>query len=98
MAVRLLHEQDIGIAAELSAEAGWNQTSDDWRMLLRLSPEGCFGIDADSRLVSTATLICYGSQLAWIGMVLTNGRYRRRGFARSLLLHAIACADHIVRA
>lgn len=93
--VRLLQEQDIAIAAELSAEAGWNQTADDWRMLLRLNPENCFGIEAVGRLVSTATLSCYGRQLAWIGMVLTTRAYRRRGFARALLLHAIARADQL---
>ncbi len=93
--VRLLDEQDIPIASQLSAEAGWNQTEDDWRVLLRLSPENCFGIDADGVLVATATLICYGKQLAWIGMVLTNRAYQRRGFARTLLLHAIARADQL---
>ncbi|HEV8037669.1 MAG TPA: GNAT family N-acetyltransferase [Bryobacteraceae bacterium] len=93
--MRLLGQQDIAVAAELSADAGWNQTPDDWRMLLQLNPENCFGIDADGQLVSTATLICYGVQLAWIGMVLTNRNYRRRGFARSLLLHAIQRADEL---
>jgi GNAT superfamily N-acetyltransferase len=93
--MRLLQEQDIDIAAELSAEAGWSQTADDWRMLLRLNPENCFGIDADGRLVSTATLMCYGKQLGWIGMVLTTTAYRRRGFARTLLLHTIARADQL---
>src|SRR5580700_5178240 len=93
--MRLLREQDIAVAAELSAEAGWNQTPDDWRMLLQLNPENCFGIDADGQLVSTATLTCYGVQLAWIGMVLTSRNYRRRGFARSLLLRAIQRADEL---
>lgn len=32
--VRILQEQDIAIATGLSAEAGWNQTPDDWRTLL----------------------------------------------------------------
>ena len=50
VAVRLLQEQDIAIAMELSAEAGWNQTPDDWRTLLQLAPDGCFGIDADGRV------------------------------------------------
>ncbi len=93
--MRLLVEQDTPIASKLSAEAGWNQTEDDWRMLLRLSPENCFGIDADGVLVATATLICYGKQLGWIGMVLTTRAYQRRGFARTLLLHTIARADHL---
>ena len=64
-------------------------------MLLRLNPGNCFGIDADGRLVSTATLMCYGTQLGWVGMVLTNQTYRRRGFARTLLLHAIERADQL---
>ncbi len=93
--LRPLQQQDIAIAAELSAEAGWNQTADDWRMLLQLNPENCFGIETDGRLVSTATLICYGRQLGWIGMVLTTRDYRRRGFARALLLHAIERADQL---
>jgi predicted GNAT family N-acyltransferase len=93
--MRLLRQQDIVVAAQLSAEAGWNQTPDDWRMLLQLNPENCFGIDADGQLVSTATLTCYGVQLAWIGMVLTSRNYRRRGFARSLLLRAIQRADEL---
>lgn len=94
-AVRLLQEQDIAIASRLSSEAGWNQTAEDWRMLLDLAPEGCFGIDADDRLVATATLVCYGRDLAWIGMVLTDSNYRRRGFARKLLQHTIDRADDL---
>jgi len=94
-AVRLLDEQDTPIAYRLSCEAGWNQTENDWRMLLRLSPENCFGIDADGRLVATATLICYGKQLAWIGMVLTHRAYQRRGFARTLLQSTIDRADEL---
>lgn len=93
--VRLLQEQDIAIASRLSSDAGWNQTAEDWRMLLELAPEGCFGIDADDRLVATATLICYGRDLAWIGMVLTDSNYRRRGFARKLLQHTIDRADEL---
>lgn len=93
--IRLLQEQDIVIAAELSSEAAWNQTHDDWRMLLRLAPQSCFGIDADGRLVSTTTLFCFPRRLGWIGMVLTNSAYQRRGFARKLLLHVIECADRL---
>ena len=93
--IRLLNEQDIPVAAQLSAQVGWNQTHDDWRMLLRLGPENCFGVDADGCLVSTATLVTYGRELGWIGMVLTNPAYRRRGFARKLLVHAIDRADRL---
>jgi len=58
-------------------------------MLLELAPQTCFGIEQDRRLVSTATLVCYGRRLAWIGMVLTHPEYRGRGFAHALEIHAV---------
>ena len=91
--LRLLNSGDLAAAFELSASAGWNQTVEDWSMLMELAPEGCFGIEADGRLVSTTTLVCYGQRLAWIGMVLTNAEYRGRGFARRLLAEALDRAD-----
>lgn len=91
--VRMLHSDDLCAAVELSTIAGWNQTVDDWRMLLDLAPEGCFGIDADGKLVATTTLFSYGQQLAWVGMVLTKPEYRGRGFARTLVSHAMETAD-----
>lgn len=91
--VRALRAEDIPAALELSCEAGWNQTADDWRMLLELEPEGCFAVDYDGELAATATLVCYGRRLAWLGMVLTREGCRRRGFASALISHALAIAD-----
>ena len=91
----MLCTDDLSAAVELSTIAGWNQTLDDWRMLLDLAPEGCFGIDADGRLVSTTTIFSYGQQLAWVGMVLTRPEYRGRGFARTLVAHALESADSL---
>jgi GNAT superfamily N-acetyltransferase len=91
--LRLLRHSDLNGAMELSRLAGWNQTSDDWEMLLRLEPEGCFAIEFDHRIVATTTLLCYGTNLAWIGMVLTRPEYRRRGFARRLMEAALECAS-----
>ena len=69
----------------LSGSAGWNQTEQDWRRMLELSPELCLGIALDGKLVASATALCYGTTLAWIGMVLTLPEYRGRGLARRLL-------------
>lgn len=69
----------------LSAAAGWNQTADDWLRLLDLAPEGCFGVEADGRIAASATVITYGRELAWIGMVLTLPEYRGRGYATLLM-------------
>ncbi len=90
---RTLTLEDLAAAVELSSVAGWNQTADDWRMLLDLAPASCFGIEVDGQLVSTTTLLCYGKRLAWIGMVLTKPEYRGRGYARRLVAHALDYAD-----
>ena len=61
----------------------------DWRNLLALAPDGCFGIDCDGELRATTTAVCFGRELAWIGMVLTQQEYQRRGLARRLMEHAL---------
>jgi GNAT superfamily N-acetyltransferase len=92
--IRLMTEDDIADAFELSAMAGWNQTREDWRMLLELAPAGCFAIEVDRLVAATTTLLCHGARrLAWIGMVLTKPQYRHRGLARRLLAHALDQAD-----
>jgi GNAT superfamily N-acetyltransferase len=91
--VRRLAAPDLPAALGLSEQAGWNQTADDWRMLIDLAPEGCLAIEVDGELAATTTLLCYGRRLAWIGMVLTKKCYRGRGFARRLLTQALSLAD-----
>jgi GNAT superfamily N-acetyltransferase len=93
--LRKLTTADVAEALALSTEAGWNQTADDWRMLIELSPQGCIAIEFDGEVASTATLTCYGTKLAWIGMVLTRIKYRGRGFAMRLLKECLRLADEL---
>lgn len=93
--LRILRADDVPAAFQLSAQAGWNQTEEDWRMLLELSPEGCLGVEVDGNLVATTTLLCFGQRLAWIGMVLTKSDYQRRGLAKKLLRHCLEQADRM---
>lgn len=88
--IRLLRREDIPQAMRLKEAAGWNQTEEDWLNLIELEPEGCFALECDGKVVSTATAIRYGYELAWIGMVLTDPEYRGRGFARRLMEHTLA--------
>lgn len=82
----------------LSTAAGWNQTPEDWLRLLELEPGGCFGVEEDGRIVASATVITYGHELAWIGMVLTLPGYRGRGFATLLMRRCLGyCEDRQVR-
>lgn len=91
--IRTLEARDIPAALELSTAAGWNQTAEDWLMLMQLEPEGCLALECEGRLAATTTIVCYGRQLAWIGMVLTHSDFQRRGFARRLVESALALAE-----
>jgi len=94
--IRLLRESDIAAAMDLKRLAGWNQTETDWSTLLQLEPNGCFAAVLDDQLLGTTTTTSYGSQLAWIGMVLVRPERRRTGIATKLLQSALSYLEHKV--
>src|SRR4030095_72959 len=83
--IRLLGESDVTAAQRLRELAHWNQTGNDWRRLTRLEPDGCFCATDNGEVVATTTTTTYGRELAWIGMVLVDLEYRRRGLATRLM-------------
>lgn len=91
--IRPLGEADLPKAMRLKELAGWNQTGTDWLRLLRLEPRGCFAATEGGRLVGTVTTTTYGSKLAWIGMVLVDPSFRRRGIATRLMKAALSYLD-----
>jgi GNAT superfamily N-acetyltransferase len=88
--IRRMERADIPAGLRLCAQAGWNQTGADWLRLLHAEPDGCFVLGgADGAIRATVTTTVYGATLAWIGMMLVDTAYRRRGYARALLRHAL---------
>lgn len=87
--LRPLILSDLTFAHELSRAAGWNQTLTDWRRFLDLGEGGCFLAEHEGGPAGTATTICYGADLAWIGMVLVHPAFRQRGIGTALLHGAI---------
>ncbi|MBI5585737.1 MAG: GNAT family N-acetyltransferase [Deltaproteobacteria bacterium] len=84
-----LDERHLPAALNLSEQSHWNQNGQDWRRLFRSSPGGCFGAFLEGRLVGTVTTSVYGTQLAWIGMMLVDPDYRRRGIGTRLMQAAL---------
>jgi GNAT superfamily N-acetyltransferase len=80
---------DIDAAMRLKQAAGWNQTEQDWANVMALEPEGCWVWEQDALVVGSTTAICYGQELAWIGMVLVLPEHRGKGIARRLMEHAL---------
>jgi GNAT superfamily N-acetyltransferase len=87
--LRRLAPSDLGFAHALSRGAGWNQTRRDWERFLALAPQGCFLAETEGQPAGTATTTAYGKRLAWIGMVLVDPSFRRRGIGTALLEAAI---------
>ncbi len=84
-----MRETDVPAGFALSEEAGWNQTAEDWALLIRLGR--AFGIPgSEGRLVATGLAMPYPSAFGWIGMVIVHGPYRRRGLATRLMERSLA--------
>ena len=71
----------------LSAEAGWNQTAEDWRLMLALGEGFCLWADDGAPVASALTLPYDG--FAWLSMVLTTAPWRRRGLATRLVARCL---------
>ena len=99
--IRLLMFSDLEFAESLSRMAGWNQTYEDWQALLTCEPNGCFIAEWHGKPAGSVTTTCYGTDLAWIGMLLVHPQYRGRGIGRALLQHCLAylsdCAIRCVK-
>ncbi len=83
-----LQESDVAVGIALVEEAGWNQTAEDWLLMIRLGR--AFAISADGRLVATGLALPYPPDFGWISMVLVHGPFRRHGLATRLLERSIS--------
>ncbi|MCA9132769.1 MAG: GNAT family N-acetyltransferase [Planctomycetales bacterium] len=86
---RVFEPSDIDFALRVGAEAGWNQVAADWRRTLAHAPQGCFLATCDGQPAGTVTTTAYGTTLAWIGMMLVDPSFRRRGVATQLMNRSI---------
>lgn len=72
--------------------SGWNQLAPDWERLIKHEPTACFVMNDGKKIIGTVTTTCYGTQLAWIGMMLVHEKYRRQGIAKALIN---TCLEHL---
>jgi GNAT superfamily N-acetyltransferase len=93
MRLRVMTDQDVQAGLRLNTLAGWNQTSADWQLFLKQSPDGCFVAEVDGKVIGTAATIPYENRFAWIGMVLVDPEFRKAGIGTQLLHKTIEHLD-----
>jgi hypothetical protein len=87
--LKRLTEESIPGCMALSAEAGWNQTADDWAMFMRRGT--VFGLVDGGVPVASGAILPYPDDFAWISMVLVTAKRRRERIGTRIL--ETCCAE-----
>jgi len=87
--VRPMRPADIVYAMELSKAEGWNQTENDWKLLIESPQNVCLLAEWNKKIIGTTTAMNYANQMAWIGMVLVAKEYRGQGVSKLLLTNIL---------
>lgn len=89
LTVRRMRREDLPVVDALRRWENWNQTPRDLERFLDYEPEGCFLACWDDVPAGTVTTTAYGNELGWIGMMLVDPDYRRRGIATALIQRSL---------
>jgi GNAT superfamily N-acetyltransferase len=87
--VRSMQPGDIVYAMKLSNAEGWNQTEDDWKLLIESPQNVCLVAEYNKKIIGTTTAMNYANQIAWIGMVLVAKESRGQGVSKLLLTNIL---------
>jgi len=87
--VRPMQPGDIVYAMKLSNAEGWNQTENDWKLLIESPQNVCLVAEYNKKIIGTTTAMNYANQIAWIGMVLVAKESRGQGVSKLLLTNIL---------
>lgn len=86
--VKQMAVEDIEFAVRLTDTMNWNLTEHDFKFMMSLEPKGCFVLLHNSKRIGITTTISF-DKLGWIGNVIVDKNYRRKGAGSTLLKKAI---------
>jgi len=88
---------DLEDGLRLSRASGWNQTIEDWRLLVSLGP-GLFRVAVEEgRIVASGGAVRYGDALAWICMILVDPARRGHGIGTRIFDDVLDRTETLVR-
>jgi len=86
--IRTLTEADLEFAYKLNMAERWNDRKEDLLRMYNYQPEGCFIAEVKKEPVGHVFTVSYG-KLAWLGLLIVEAEYRRKGIATQLMNKAI---------
>ena len=86
--IRKMVVEDIASAVKLTDTRNWELTTEDFEFMMEMEPEGCFVILDDSKFIGLTIAVTFAN-LGWIGNVIVDRDYRRRGIGSLLIKHSI---------
>lgn len=95
--VRDMTEADVEDGVRLSRASSWNQTIEDWRLLLSLGPGLLRVAVEEGRIVAAGGAVRYGDALAWICMILVDPARRGRGLGTRIFDDVLDRTEALVR-
>lgn len=86
----VMGQREMAGCMALSAEAGWNQTPDDWMLFMRHGT--VFGLPGDAgRPIATGAILPFADGFAWVSMVLVTAASRGQRIGTGIL--ETCCAE-----
>ena len=83
--IRSMNHSDIHGAMKLKNAEGWNQTEKDWKIFITNRTNINLVAEYKNRIIGTVTAANYADNVAWIGMMIINRKFRGRGISKLLL-------------
>ena len=87
--LRKMELSDMKELMRLKNAESWNQTENDWSLLIQYKDSINLVAETDNIIVGTITAINYANTVAWIGMMLVDKKHRGKGISKILLNEAI---------
>lgn len=87
--LRVMTPDEAPAVISMMRKIGWDHPLEQTRQNITWGGDGSFCLAFDKEIVATTIALKYSDRLAWIGLVVSDPAYQRRGFARRLMNHAM---------
>ena len=88
MILQQINDTDISSCLLLCRSNKWNQIARDWELFLKVNPNECRVAVINKKITGSVAIIKY-QHFSWIGMLLVDPAFQRKGIGKTLLAEAL---------